>query len=147
MRIHITGLRLLLVDDSEDDVLMARKALEAIGLKHTLDTASDAHEALDYLKCTGKHAGRRAVPPDIILLDISLPLMDGFELLTAIKADPALKRIPVVMLSTSSSSKDISRSYECGAASYITKPGDYEEFKNVMARFGTYWQNVSSLPQ
>ena len=147
MKAPYAGLKILLVDDSEDDILMAKKTFAALGFNHVLDTAMDAREALDYLKCAGKHAGRKPVPPDLLLLDISLPMMDGFALLRTLKADPQLKKIPVIMLTTSSAKDDITRSYECGAASYITKPSNFEDFKTVMGQFGRYWLSVSALPQ
>jgi len=147
MNISYSGLKILLVDDSEDDVLMATKVFSALGFKHTLHAVTDASQALSYLRCTGKYAARKKEPPDLLLLDISLPMMDGFALLRELKADRALKKIPVIMLTTSSAKSDIDRSYECGAASYITKPASFEGFKQVMANFGSYWTSVSILPQ
>lgn len=147
MNTSYSGLRILLVDDSEDDTLMAKKAFAAMGFKHSLTTVADASEALDYLHCRGKYSGRKPVLPDLMLLDISLPMMDGFALLRRLKADPAFKKIPVTMLTTSSSRDDITRSYEYGAASFITKPASFECFKDVICQFGRYWLSVSTLPQ
>lgn len=146
MSISYSGLKILLVDDSEDDILMATKVFSALGFKHTLNSVTDASQALDYLQCKGKYAARKNEPPDLLLLDISLPMMDGFALLRKLKADRALKKIPVIMLTTSSARSDIDRSYECGAASYITKPANFEGFKEVMSNFGHYWTSVSILP-
>ncbi len=142
-----SGLKILLVDDSEDDTLMAKKVFAAMGFKHSLTTVADASEALDYLHCRGKYSGRKPELPDLMLLDISLPMMDGFALLRKLKADPVLKKIPVTMLTTSSSRDDITRSYEYGAASFITKPASFECFKDVICQFGRYWLSVSALPQ
>jgi two-component system response regulator len=147
MAIPFSGLKILLVEDSEDDVLLAKKVFSELGFSHSLHSVGDANEALDYLKCRGKYAGRKPVLPDLVLMDINLPMMDGFSLLKSLKADHELRRIPVIMLSTSSASTDISRSYACGAASYITKPPTFEEFKNVMAHFSRYWMSISALPQ
>jgi len=118
-----------------------------MGFRHTLETVTTARAALDYLQCCGEHSGRKAVLPDILLLDINLPMMDGFSLLRILKTDHLLKKIPVIMLTTSSSHEDIVRSYESGAASFITKPDNFEGFKNLMGRFGEYWLSVSALPQ
>jgi len=144
---HSPRLNILLVDDSEDDILMARTVFEQLGSPHDLETVSGAGQALAYLKCSGKYAGRKPVLPDMMLLDINMPLMDGFALLLAIKADPALKKIPVIMLSSSCAQRDITRSFESGAASYITKPSSLEGYKNLMSNFGKYWLTVSALPQ
>lgn len=147
MTIPYSGLRILLVDDGEDDVLMAKKVFAELGFKHSLSTVMDAGEAMDYLKCRGKYADRKPELPDLVLLDINLPMVDGFSLLKSLKADPQLKQVPVVMLTTSSASADITRSYACGAASYITKPATFGEFKSVMGQFSLYWLSVSALPQ
>ncbi len=141
------GLNILLVDDSEDDVVMARKAFSRLKFPHKLETALGAQDALDYLQCRGKYADRKPVLPDMLLLDINMPLMNGFALLRILKADQLLKKIPVIMLTSSSAREDVSRSYECGAASYITKPESFEGFKDLMEDFGRYWLTVSALPQ
>lgn len=147
MAIPYSGLKILLVDDGEDDVLMAKKVFAELGFKHALTVVEDASEAMDYLKCAGKYSARKPELPDLVLLDISLPMVDGFMLLKSLKADPKFRQIPVIMLTTSSSSADISRSYACGAASYITKPATFGEFKTVMGQFSLYWMSVSALPQ
>lgn len=140
-------LSILLVDDSEDDVMLARKAFSELGFPHKLETALSARGALDYLQCRGEYADRKPVLPDLLLLDINMPLMDGFALLKILKADQRLKKIPVVMLTSSSSREDVSRSYECGAASYLTKPESLDGFKDLMRDFGNYWLTVSALPE
>ena len=141
------SLNILLVDDSEDDVVMAQKAFAQLSFPHKLETALSAQAALDYLRCRGGYADRKPVLPDLLLLDINMPLMDGFALLKILKADQLLKKIPVIMLTSSSAREDVARSYDCGAASYITKPESFEGFKNLMGDFGKYWLTVSALPQ
>jgi len=147
MKAYSTRLKILLVDDSEDDILMARTVFGQLGFPHDLETMSEAAQALDYLRCAGKFAGRKFELPDLLLLDINMPMMDGFSLLRALKADPALKKIPVIMLTTSSSQSDVTRSYESGAASFITKPSSFEDYRELMSNFGRYWMMVSALPQ
>ena len=139
-------LNIVLVDDSEDDALMASTVLEHLKLPHKLKCFSDGREALDYLRCEGKHAGRKSVMPDLLLVDINMPLMDGLTLLRAIKEDKALKKLPVIMLTSSTARADIARSFECGAASYLTKPSSYEGYKKLLHGFGNYWLTVSALP-
>jgi CheY-like chemotaxis protein len=139
-------LNILLVDDSEDDILMARTVFEQLKFPHTLETINCPKLALDYLLCAGKYAARKPVAPDLMLLDINMPLMDGFALLRVIKSTPALKRIPVIMLSSSNSQNDITRSFDHGAASFITKPSSFDGYVNLMSDFGKYWLSVSALP-
>lgn len=140
-------LNILLVDDSEDDVVMARKVFAKLDMPHTLAVAGSAAEALDYLNCSGRHAGRKRTAPDLLLLDINMPGMDGLELLKKLKADKDLKKIPVIMLTSSASQEDIRRSFESGAASFITKPSSFEGYRDLMSQFSKYWMSVSSLPQ
>ncbi|MDA8132368.1 MAG: response regulator [Elusimicrobia bacterium] len=139
-------LNILLVDDSEDDVLLAKAVFSRLAFPHNLATLSNAAAALDYLRCAGSYSGRKPVPPDLLLLDINMPGMDGFSLLREIKADQRLRKIPVIMLTTSSSATDIRRSYEHGAASFLTKPANFEGFREMMRRVGKYWTSVSALP-
>lgn len=146
MRAANGGLDILLVDDSEDDVLMARKAFARLDFPHKLDVAYDACQALEYLRRAGRHAGRAGPQPQLLLLDINMPGMNGFELLTLLKADPELKSLPVIMLTTSSSPEDVRRSYECGAASFITKPETFEGFRDLLGKLSCYWLSVSALP-
>ncbi|MDT8285510.1 MAG: response regulator [Elusimicrobiales bacterium] len=141
------GLDILLVDDNEDDLLMARKVFSRLPFAHRLTTASCAAEALDYLRRSGGHAGRKGGQPHLILLDINMPGMDGFGLLRLLKADPELRKVPVIMLTTSASRDDVRKSYECGAASFITKPETFEGFSGLMKQFAGYWLSVSALPQ
>jgi len=140
-------LNILLVDDSDDDALMARTTLEHLGLPHKLKDFSDGRQALDYLRCAGKYADRKPVMPDLLLVDINMPLMDGLTLLRAIKEDKALKKLPVIMLTSSTAREDIVRSFEAGAASYLAKPTSFEGYKKLMSGFGSYWLTVSALPE
>lgn len=146
MNNHYNCLNILLVDDSEDDALMAKKAFSQFTFPCKIETVMSAQGALDYLRCCGKYTDRKAVLPDILLLDINMPMMDGLALLKILKADQNLKKIPVVMLTTSSAKEDILRSYEYGAASFLVKPESYEGYKNLMGDFGKYWHMVSALP-
>jgi CheY-like chemotaxis protein len=140
------NLGILLVEDNEDDVLIAQRAFREFKVINEVSVARDGQEALDMLSGSGTYGGKKPLKPAIILLDITLPLMDGITALKRLKADPALRGIPVVMLTTSSRHEDIARSYENGAASYITKPASLEEFLELARRFEMYWATVSKLP-
>ena len=139
-------LSLLLVEDNDDDVLIAQRAFKEFKFITTVHVARDGQEALDMLSASGSRGGQKPLRPSIILLDITLPLMDGIAVLKRLKADPSLRTIPVVMLTTSSRQEDIQRCYENGAASYITKPASLEEFLELARRFEMYWVSVSKLP-
>lgn len=139
-------LSVLLVEDNEDDVLIAQRAFKEFKFITAVHIARDGQEALDMLTASGGKGDARPLRPSMILLDITLPLMDGIAVLKRLKADPALRAIPVVMLTTSSRHEDILRSYENGAASYITKPASLEDFLELARKFEQYWVSVSRLP-
>ena len=141
------SLHILLVDDSEDDIHMAQEVFSKLNLPHKLDTAMNAAQALDYLSCSGKYSGRKKVPPDLLLLDINMPGMDGLELLKRLKTDKNHKKIPVIMLTTSASRDGIRKSFEHGAASFITKPNSFDDYRDLIAQFSKYWISVSALPK
>jgi two-component system response regulator len=143
---EIEKLSLLLVEDNEDDVLIAQRAFREFKVINEVHVARDGQEALDILYGTGSRAGQKPLRPSLMLLDITLPLMDGMVVLKKIKSDPALRGIPVIMLTTSSRHEDILRSYENGAASYITKPASIEEYLELARKFEMYWVSVSKLP-
>lgn len=139
-------LSILLVEDNEDDVLIAQRAFKEFKVISEVCVARDGQEALDMLTSAGKYAGQKPLKPALMLLDITLPLMDGISLLKKIKATPSLRSIPAIMLTTSARQEDIERCYDCGAASYITKPASLEEFLELARRFEMYWVTVSKLP-
>jgi CheY-like chemotaxis protein len=139
-------LNLLLVEDNEDDVMIAQRAFREFKVINEVHVARDGQEALDLLTASGSRAGQKPLRPSLIMLDITLPLMDGLAVLKKIKADSALRAIPVIMLTTSSRHEDIVRCYEGGAASYITKPASLEEFLELARKFEMYWVSVSKLP-
>ena len=135
---------ILLVEDTPGDVDLTREALENSKIRNTLNVAVDGEEAMAFLRGTGKHAG--APRPDLILLDLNLPKKDGREVLAEIKADEDLKRIPVVILTTSQAEEDIFRSYNLHANCYITKPIDLHQFIRVVKAIEDFWLTIVSLP-
>jgi len=134
----------LLIEDNADHVELIVKALRDNNVLNEVHVVTSGEEAIDFLYQRGVYAN--AARPGLILLDIKLPGMDGIEFLRQIKADPKLKLLPVVVLSTSEEKKDIMGCYGCGANSYIVKPVDFRQFEKVIKDLKLYWLVVSSLP-
>lgn len=134
----------LLVDDCEGDARLAREALRDGSHCVRLSLARDGLEALALLRREGPHAS--APRPDLILMDLNMPRMDGLELLAALDADPDLNRIPVIVLTTSAARGDVLRCYELHASCYIVKPIDFEQFARVMESVQEFWFERVTLP-
>ncbi|MYS79900.1 response regulator [Embleya scabrispora] len=138
------AIEVLLVEDDPGDVLMTREAFEDNKVRNTLHVVSDGVEAVAFLRREGKYAD--APRPDLILLDLNLPRKDGREVLEEIKADEDLRRIPVVVLTTSEAEEDVLRSYHLHANAYVTKPVDFEQFINVVRHIDEFFVSVVKLP-
>ena len=134
----------LLVEDDPGDVLMTREAFEDNKLRNRLSVVSDGVSALEFLRKEGEHVD--APTPDLILLDLNLPRMDGREVLQALKADADLRSIPVVVLTTSEAEEDVVRSYSLHANAYITKPVDFDRFIEVVRQIDEFFVEVVRLP-
>jgi len=134
----------LLVEDDPGDVMLIREAFDDHNAGNILTVASDGAEALSRLRREGEHAD--AARPDLILLDLNLPRLNGAEVLAQIKSDPALAMIPVVILTTSEADEDILRSYELHANAYITKPVDFDRFKQIVHQIDEFFIGVVKLP-
>ncbi|GAA1810005.1 response regulator [Luedemannella flava] len=141
---RVTPIEVLLVEDDPGDVLMTREAFEEHKVNNRLTVVSDGAEALAYLRREGEYTD--AVRPDLILLDLNLPRRDGREVLADIKADEDLRRIPVVVLTTSAADEDILRSYSLHANAYVTKPVDFEQFISVVRQIDDFFVSVVRLP-
>lgn len=138
---------ILMADDDEDDRLMARDALEEARLANEMRFVEDGEELMEYLRHQGRYAGNASVPlPGLILLDLNMPRKDGREALKEIKADPDLRQIPIVVLTTSKAEEDICRTYELGVNSFITKPVSFDGLVDVMKVLTTYWFSIVQLP-
>jgi CheY-like chemotaxis protein len=135
---------ILLVEDDPGDVLMAREALEEGKVANRLAVVNDGVEAMAYLRSEGPHADR--VRPDLVLLDLNLPRKAGLEVLEEMKADASLRRIPVVVLTTSDAELDIIRSYDLHANAYIKKPVDFDQFVSVVRQIDEFFVSVVILP-
>jgi len=140
----VEAIRILMAEDDLEDQMLVQKAFrEARSINH-LTFVNDGEELLQYLRHEGNYAG--APQPDILLLDLNMPKMDGREALKEIKSDPDLRSLPVVILTTSSADEDIVRSYDLGASSYIQKPVTFEKMVEVVETLGKYWLGIVKLP-
>jgi len=141
------SITILLADDDADDRMMASDALEESRLANDLRCVEDGEELMDYLHRRGKYAAPNDAPrPGLILLDLNMPRKDGREALKEIKAQPELRSIPVVVLTTSQAEEDIYRTYDLGVNSFITKPVNFESLVAVMKALGKYWFEIVELP-
>jgi chemotaxis family two-component system response regulator Rcp1 len=137
-------IRILMVEDNPDDVELTVEALKDGKVANILTVVRDGEEAMAYLRGEGEYQG--SVRPDLILLDINMPRKDGREVLKEIKDDPRLRRIPVVILTTSAAEEDILHTYDLHANCYITKPVDFDQFLRVVKSIENFWLTVVKLP-
>jgi len=139
---------LLIAEDDDDDFLLTREALEGSHLLNTLYRVKNGEELLDCLLHRGTYAGDGVVPrPALILLDLNMPKMDGREALKKIKEHPDLRRIPVVVLTTSDAEEDIAKTYDLGVNSFIRKPVSFDEFLRTIQVLKEYWLEIVTLPE
>ncbi|RYG69328.1 response regulator [bacterium] len=138
---------ILLADDSEDDRMMTREALEESFVINELREVEDGEELMEYLHRRGAYTDAANSPrPGLILLDLNMPRKDGYEALQEIRNDPRLRRIPVVILTTSDAEGDVVRSYDLGVSSFITKPVTFAGLVDIMKTFGKYWIEIVAIP-
>jgi two-component system response regulator len=138
---------ILLVEDNPDDVKLTLRALKKSNILNEVVVAEDGVDALDFLFGTGKYAGRDTrVLPQLILLDLKMPKMDGLEVLQRLRADQMTKLLPVVVLTTSSEDKDRVESYKLGANSYVRKPVNFDQFVEAVRQLGLYWLVLNEAP-
>lgn len=138
---------ILLVEDNPDDVTLTMRALEKSRVANSVDLACDGVEAMEYLSGTGKFSGRNPdIMPQVILLDLKMPRMDGLEVLRRIRSGAKTKLLPVVILTTSSEEQDRIESYRLGANSYIRKPVDFVQFAESVRQLGLYWLVLNEAP-
>ncbi|HSW08310.1 response regulator [Aquabacterium sp.] len=141
---QMRAIEILMVEDNPGDVRLTREAFKDGRIWNRLHVVEDGLAALDFLYRRGTHAD--APRPDLILLDLNLPRMDGREVLSVIKADPLLRIIPVVVLTTSQAEEDVLRAYHLSANCYVTKPVDFEQFIRVVQAIENFWLTVVRLP-
>jgi len=138
-------IQILLVEDNEGDILLTMEAFKEMKIKNTVTVVKDGVEAIDFLKKRSEAEGQTL--PDLILLDINMPKLNGIEVLEFIKKDEKFRKIPVVMLTTSSSQADISACYDKFANCYITKPLDFGKFMDVVEAIESFWFSTAQLPK
>jgi two-component system response regulator len=139
---------ILLVEDNPDDVELTLRAFKKSNLKNEITIARDGVEALDFLFGTGAHAGRDVSDlPQLVMLDLNIPKIDGLEVLQAMRADERTKLVPVVVLTSSREQEDIVKSYRFGANSFVRKPVDFLEFVQAVQQLELYWVVLNQLPR
>lgn len=137
-------IQILLVEDNPGDVRLTKEALRGARVANELHVVGDGEEAIDFLNRRGEH--RDAPRPDIVLLDLNLPRLDGSEVLAQIKTDPDLAKIPIIVLTSSSAGADIQRAYELHANCFISKPVDFTEFIGAVRSLEGFWLKIVKLP-
>jgi two-component system response regulator len=139
------ALSVLLVEDDPGDVMIAREALAAGRLSTDLHVVTDGVEAMSFLRRIDEYS--EAIRPDLILLDLNLPRKSGHEVLAEVKEDPDLRRIPVVVLTTSQAQEDVAKSYDLHASVHVSKPVDFDQFTEVVRQIDDFFGNVAELPE
>jgi two-component system response regulator len=139
---------ILIVEDNEQDLALAQRALRKANVTNRIHVARDGEEALEFLFCEGQFVGRKMEDgPKVILLDLKLPKIDGLEVLQRIKSDPRTKSIPVVVLTSSKEQNDVVETYNLGVNSYIVKPVNFEQFSETVQKLGMYWLLLNHPPK
>jgi len=136
---------ILLAEDNPNDVELTVSALSKLNLVNEVTVVNDGVEVMDYLRYEGKYKQRKKVNPAVLLLDIKMPRMDGIDVLRAIRNDPALKLLPIVMLTSSREEPDLKICYELGVNAYVVKPVDYNEFMEVVKQLGIFWAVINEI--
>jgi two-component system, response regulator len=147
MKTHLRMIDILMADDDPDDRMLMKEALEENNLHNTIDFVEDGAELMDYLHNSGKFLLTKPRKPGLIFLDLNMPKIDGREALRLIKSDPLLRRIPVIVLTTSKADEDIVKTYDLGVNSYISKPARFADLVQVTRAIGHYWFGTVELPQ
>jgi two-component system response regulator len=137
---------ILLVEDNPDDVELTLRAFRKSNIANEIVVARDGLEALDYLFCTGSHSGRPPTLPQVILLDLKMPRIDGLHVLERVRAHPRTRLLPIVILTSSIEEQDLLNTYSRGANSYIRKPVDFQEFVDAVRQLGLYWLLLNQPP-
>lgn len=135
---------ILLAEDDDEDAELAFAALELAGLAGSARRARDGEEVLEFLNGVGRHAGRKDAPlPKVVLLDLKMPRVSGFDVLKEVKRSPRLSALPVVVLSSSRDERDVARCYDLGVNSYVVKPVGFEEYSRAIGRVAAYWVQLN----
>ena len=147
MKSHLKMINILMADDDPDDRMLMKEALEENNLPNSIDFVEDGSELMDYLYKKGKFLLEKTIRPGLIFLDLNMPKVDGREALRIIKSDPMLRRIPVIVLTTSKAEEDIITTYDLGVNSFISKPARFADLVKVTKDIGHYWLGTVELPK
>ena len=139
--------RILYADDDDNDIKLMLIAMERNGMADDVQAVCDGAEALDYLRQSGEFAGRPPGDPKVVMLDLKMRMLDGFDTLAKIRADPALRHIPVVILSSSAQRKDMSRCYGLGANAYVVKPHNLDDLTEALRHIAAFWVLTNNYPE
>ncbi len=137
---------ILLAEDNANDAELIVSALQQAHLANEIVVTEDGEQALDFLHRRGRHAGRTGPQPGVILLDLKMPKVDGHEVLRQIRSDPALRSLPVVILTSSREESDLLQTYQQGVNAYVVKPVDFKEFTAAVGKLGCFWALLNELP-
>jgi CheY-like chemotaxis protein len=137
---------ILLAEDNPKDVELTLEALSEHNFANQVTVVKDGVEAMEYLRCEGKYKLRTQGNPAVVLLDIKMPRMDGIEVLKAVRNDPTLKMLPIVMLTSSREEPDLKKCYELGANAYVVKPVDFQDFIEAVKQVGIFWAVINEIP-
>ncbi len=138
--------RILLAEDNPKDVELTLEALSEFNIANQVAVVTDGVEAMEYLQCEGKYVSRNHEQPAVLLLDIKMPRMDGIEVLQAIRNNPELKTLPVVILTSSREEPDLKKCYDLGVNAYVVKPVDFTDFIEAVKQVGAFWAVLNELP-
>jgi CheY-like chemotaxis protein len=137
---------ILLAEDNPNDVELTLTALHSLNLANEIVVVKDGAEALDFLHRRNGYSSRAAIPPAVIMLDLKMPRVDGLETLRQIRADPALKILPIVILTSSREENDLVKGYQLGANAYVVKPVDFDQFISAVSQLGVFWALINEPP-
>lgn len=143
---NLINMTILIADDDIDDRLFMERALRQNGFMQTISFVEDGEDLMEYLRQDGRYAGQQPMYPDLLILDLNMPRKNGFQALTEIKADPALRRLPVVVMSTSSADEDVLKTYNLGVNSFVIKPFNFNRLVEIVGALKIYWMDIVKLP-
>ncbi|WP_026261924.1 response regulator [Spirosoma aerolatum] len=141
-----TSMTILIADDDTDDRLFMDKALRQSGYAHNIQFVEDGEELMEYLRREGRYNEKNAPWPNLLILDLNMPRKNGFQALSEIKDDPKLRRLPVVVMTTSTADEDVLKTYNLGVNSFVTKPFNFNRLVEMVGALKTYWMDTVKLP-
>jgi len=140
------NMTILIADDDMDDRLFMERALRQNGFTQAINFVEDGEDLMEYLRQNGRYKGQQPVYPNLLILDLNMPRKNGFQALAEIKADPALRRLPVIVMSTSSTHEDVLKTYNLGVNSFVIKPFNFNRLVEIVGALKLYWMDIVKLP-